>query len=379
MKKVLLIDPWGINSTGEYTKGLIHGLSQLTELTVVTNFYFESNEHAKYTLYKWFFKKTETMKRTKYRSLLRGVEYFKTYSRIIGLLNKQQFDVIHINWLLMYKIDIFFLKRIKRKGVKVIYTAHNVLPHVNGEKYINDMRIIYSLVDRIIVHGEVVKTEFGQLFPQYIDKVYVQKHGFNLQSNTAFQIDSIDQSIIKKVNSFSRVFIFFGNIFFNKGVDILLNFWKTFCRNQNDLLIIAGQKRETYKELDEIEKEIVKYENVLYLNRFIEDNLLNYLIFTSDLILLPYRHASMSGVVFTAADFKKTIVCTAVGAMEEYLKPEEDSLVLKDINEFEEKLHEIISNPSAYDFKKMGENLYRNIHAECEWTVISKKMSEECY
>ena len=41
MKRVLLIDPWGINNTSEYLNGLIYGLSELVELTVFTNTYFE--------------------------------------------------------------------------------------------------------------------------------------------------------------------------------------------------------------------------------------------------------------------------------------------------------------------------------------------------
>ena len=315
MKRVLLIDPWGIKSTGDYTRGLIHGLSTLTSLSVVTNYYFDDKGETGYRLFKIFFKRSENMKQSKFRSIIRGIEYYTGYNRILKMCQNENYDIVHINWLLFYKLDIFMLKKLKEYGIKIVYTAHNVLPHVSGRKNKEELKEIYSLVDRIIVHGEMVKKEFYREFPEYSAKIYVQKHGANLSSNTCYNINEIDSKIREKVEAFPRKFIFFGNIFYNKGVDILLRKWLYDFSQTKVLLIVAGKKRENYLELDELEEKSLLANNILYLNKFVDDNMLNYLINQSEIILLPYRHASMSGVVFTASDFRKPILCINAGAI----------------------------------------------------------------
>lgn len=378
--RVLLIDPWGIANTSEYLNGLISGLSSKTDLTVITNYNFNCKDENDYTarIYRWFFKKSENMNMGILRKIIRGLEYAITYRKIIRHLKKEQpYDVVHINWLLNYSLDVSFLKKIKKLSRKLVYTAHNVIPHINGKKSVEILRQVYSYPDRIILHGEAVQQDFVKLYPEYANKVYIQKHGSNLIPNIYYDINNIDTDIICKIEKYKKIFICFGYIFVDKGIDRVVHLWNNEWKDS--LLIIAGKTDEAYSELSDalIQKNL---DNLLFLNRFVDDNTLNYLISKSDIIVLPYRKASMSGVVFTACDFSKPILTTNAGAISEYLSDGIDSFVVNnDDLELRKKIEDIVKNISCEQLSIMGTALHTNINNTCSWNVVTTKLIHECY
>lgn len=378
-KKIVLIDPWGIASTSEYLNGLIYGLSPLVDLTVFTNYYFQLKTSSAVEIKRVFFKNTENMEQSTFRKCFRGIEYIWGYRNIIAYLKKKgSVDVIHINWLLSYRLDIRFLKELKKYTNKLVYTAHNVIPHINGEKSIPALKQIYSMCDRIVLHGESIKNEFNKYFREYGDKIFVQKHGSNLIPNIGYDKTNVPESIKLRVEAYQKKYIFFGRIFYNKGVDRLISAWN---KNWNDtLLVIAGHVDDNYEEFEALRKLIEKQDNILFLDEYVDENTLNYLITKSEIILLPYRHASMSGVVFTAADFSKAVLCTRVGALPEYLRNENDSFIVDNTDEaILQKLNFIHDNLACEDLQRMGKNLSVNIQNECAWTNVANKLVTECY
>ncbi|MFZ3371670.1 MAG: glycosyltransferase family 4 protein [Desulfitobacteriaceae bacterium] len=377
--KIMMIDPWGINNISLYINGLCSGISKYVDLTLITNYYYKTTTDAKYNIMPIFFRVSEKMSSGKLRKIIRGIEYIYSYKKIIKELKKNRYDIVHIQWLLQYKTDIHFLKRIKRYCKKIVYTAHNVVPHTNSDRYIDNLRTIYGLVDDIILHGEGVREEFESLFGEFKNKVIIQGMA-RMSQSTQYNTYSIKHEIIDKVEKYERVFLFFGNIFYNKGVDRLAKIWLENFNNSDQFLIIAGRKNTEFKELDVLEADINKCNNILYINKYIEDNLLNYLINKSDIILLPYRHASMSGVVFTAAEFKKTVLCTDVGSLVEYITNNEDGFVVESTDELLcEKMKYISSEVTKEELADMGKKLNRNITDKFSWDRIGEKLLTECY
>lgn len=377
-KKVLLIDPWGTSNTSEYLNGLIYGLGSVTDLTVFTNSYFNLKVDTNVDIHRVFFKKTEVMARTTLRRVLRGLEYIDGYRQIFKYLKRHdQYDVIHIDWLLMYSLDVKYIKKLKQYTKKIVYTAHNVLPHINGKEYISRLDKIYAECDKIILHGESIKKEFETYFPKYVDKIYIQKHGCNLSPSIGYDESKVPEDIKVKISKYEKLYIFFGYVFFNKGTDRLVNLWDP---SWNDsLLIIAGRRDGEYPQLDALKDKIKKSDNILELNGFVDDNLLNYLIDRSVIILLPYRHASMSGVVFTATDFKKTILCTNVGALPEYLENGVDSFIVENNEQALKKKIDEIRFLKKEDLQEMGNRLANNISNKCSWKKIASRLVDECY
>ena len=166
---------------------------------------------------------------------------------------------------------------------------------------------------------------------------------------------------------------------YNKGVDRLIKAWAE-IGDRSCLLIIAGQKIGRYKELEDLESLVSTLDNILYIDHFIEDNLLNYFLSSVDCVLLPYRHASMSGVIFSAAQFRKAILCTDVGALSEYVLNGKTGFVINNTDEsLKNALIELIYTVSKEELKKMGEANFHYVNREFNWDKIAKDLSVKCY
>ena len=378
--KVLLIDPWGIRNTAEYLNGLIFGLSENVDLTVFTNFYADIYIESNARIKKCFFKISEKLPSSmKLRKIIRGIEYIHSYRGIISYVKNNQCDVVHINWLLKYDVDIKFIKKIRKYCKKIIYTAHNAIPHINGEQSIEDLTKIYKEVNEIIVHGEAIKKELCDIFPDIENKVHIQKHGCILRNLPKISEDWIPSNIREKIIKYSKVFLYCGAVFPNKGTDRLLKLWLANYLDEDAILIIAGRKNTDFPEFDDLNERVKSENNVIVLDEYVDEKLMNGLFYMADAIILPYRHASMSGVVFTAAWFSKTVICTDAGAIAEYLEPEEDSLICGNTCEDLNRIIGIAINMSKSELTVMGEELQKNIYQKCDWKIICKILANEVY
>jgi glycosyltransferase involved in cell wall biosynthesis len=327
-----------------------------------------------------FYRFSEKMERTWLRKGIRGVEYLINLIHITRIIIKGNYDIVHFQWLHYYKADRYFLKIIKKYCKAIVYTAHNVIPHVNGHIYNKELKVIYSLCDKILVHGEEVKKLFVELFPEFEHKVIIQKHGSYYNQNTVFDLQLIDPRIVTRLNSHEKAFIFVGNIFYNKGVDILLKLWLLHFKNTKHLLIIAGRTTENYPEFDQLISKIEPEGNVLLFNWYVDNNLMNFLISKSDIIVLPYRKASMSGVVFTAAEFRKPMIATNNGSISEYIIHNENSFVVGSSEDsLKYILEKVINDSSKPQLKDMGEKLNQYINENYSWNSIGDKLVKECY
>lgn len=377
--RVMLIDPWGTNNTSEYLNGLIYGFSGIVELDVFTNYYFNQYVESSVSVKKIFFKISEKMKLTRKRTFIRGIEYVLGYYKILKTIKNGNYDVVHINWLLNYSLDKFFLKQIKKLCNRVVYTAHNVLPHVNGVSAKQDLKVIYRLVDRIIVHGNSVKDELISLFPETSDKIYIQKHGCVLKVPVKGSLDKKNDGLVKKIRSYSKVFLCCGAVFFNKGIDRLIEIWIENYRDTDALLIVGGRQMEHYPEYEAQKKVINEIENIVLLDGFIEDSIMDALFNSCSVVVLPYRHASMSGVVFSSAQFSKPVICTQVGALPEYLEDNQDSFLCDNSEEGLKVAVDRAMNTNMADLKKMGEKLHNNISKKCDWKIICSGLYTKVY
>ncbi len=378
--KVMMIDPWGINNVSYYTKGICSNLSRYVNLELVSNYFFQKDIESIYKVKNIFFKRSEKMKKGIKRKIIRSFEYIFSYRKIVKLLKDGNYDIVHIQWLLFYNADLHFIKKIKKYCKKLIFTAHNVIPHVNGASKIKTLRKIYKIIDVIVLHGEGISNEFDTIFPEFKQKIYIQKHGRYFNQSTKIDITQIDDRISALVNNHGKKFIFFGHMFYNKGVDRVVNIWLKEFHLSNDLLIISGKKNENYDELSKLEKKITDCSNILYLSNYVEDNLLNYLISESNIILLPYRHASMSGVIFTAAEFGKTVLSTNIGSLTEYIKDKENSFIVEsNENSICETMKYISRSVSIEELASMGQKLKSHIIKNYNWENITSELVENCY
>lgn len=379
--KILYIDPWCANGSNlfYYSTGLVGALSKKADVTLVCakdcSFFCEELR----SIERLFFRLSNRMKKGPIRTIIRGVEYVATYRKINKLAIKRKFDLIHIEWPLFYRFDSKMFKLLKKHCSVFSIKAHNVIPHSSGKKYIEVFNKIYQTADVILVHGLKMKEKLCKLFPNSASKVSIQHHGVYSNFENEFDLSKIDPKIVNLLEKYKRIYLFFGRIDNDKGVDRIVSAWGDFATKKESMLIIAGMPASGY-DFGSLKNQLALYENVFVYDKFVSDNFLNFLFTKCNIVLLPYIDGSMSGVVFTASQFSKPILSTDFGVVSEYLVNDENSFVTNnDYLSFYKKLVYIDDYVSNEKLAKMGLDLTKHINTFFSWDSIASKLVEETY
>ena len=65
----------------------------------------------------------------KKNSLAKGVSYMLSMLKILGAAITKHPSVVHVQWLRLWLFDYLFVWMLHLMKIKVLFTAHNVLPH----------------------------------------------------------------------------------------------------------------------------------------------------------------------------------------------------------------------------------------------------------
>lgn len=375
IERLLIIDVGYI----EYTKQFYSYCSKYIDTTLITKHYTPGDDSK---ILHFFYKKSEKMRDNYFRKLLRGLEYIIGYIKVIMYLKHNYYDYVHIQWPVMPSVDIIFFKIIKKRCGKLIYTAHDVIPHINPENKLKTFNKLYKIPDKIVVHGYELLKEMKEYFPQYINKTYIQDFGVNYSVEKSYSKEVIDkhQAVYNAKINGKKIISFIGQIFYNKGTDRLLEYWEKNIHDDSSLLVIVGRIRDSSGEFENLFQKLKSYSNVyLYLNRFSEEEE-TFFYSNSSIVILPYRHASMSGVFFTAAEYKKTVLVTNVGSLEEYIPNKENVFIVENNdNDIFKALDKIIREKDLNELEMMGNSFHKDIYDKYSWNNIIPKLINNCY
>ena len=379
--KIIIQDPWGIRDLGTYDYSLCHELHKKNiNLTLITNWYYEYDKLSNFKVEKIFFKYSENLEVNIVRKVIRGLEYCFNMLNLLNRYSKESPDIIHIQWLLFYQFDYLWLRLLRYllrlKNTKIILTAHNILPHINGYKYKNILEKIYSQVDGIIVHSEVLKEQMIKIFGEKGKGWSICVTSIGVENDL---LKKVDQNILNtyrdKIKS-SKVkgykFLFAGIIHKNKGLDILVKAWGNHINEfPNDKLYIVGNP--TYNMNDELK--YIKKHRASISTSFgykSDEELLAYFL-ECDFAVLPYKEASQSGVLFTAFTFGKPVIVTKVGALPEVVNIVKGGYIIYPNNpDLLFKAMDKASNIPRDELVKWSKNIRKKTFENYSWNNIAK-------
>jgi len=378
--KVFIQDPWGIRGPGAYTYSLCNALTKYgLDVYLITNQHYEYDELSNFEVTKVFFKHSEKMRDNKVRKIIRGFEYTTTMMRLLYIYLNSKPDIIHIQWLLLYKFDFLWIKILKfmlaKKSTKFVLTAHNVLPHVDGQNYRGILSKIYSQFDALIVHSESLKSQvydvFGESAKNWMIKVILSGNQDVLFKKVKMEEVESYMDLIKR-KSCRRSFLFAGIIHENKGLGLLLQAWERHIEDfPDDILYIVGKPQYNIEnELKFVREKLNESVRVSLGYKSDEEMFAYYL--STDFVVLPYKEASQSGVLLIALTLGKPVIATKVGAITEtvklfnggYLVPPNDPLSLS------KALNEAAAIP-ADALSKWSNTIRNKVKKEFSWDKIA--------
>jgi D-inositol-3-phosphate glycosyltransferase len=264
------------------------------------------------------------------------------YVRLIRYALSAEPRIFHVLW--NNKAQMFdrtlLMLYYKLLGKKIVLTAHNVNA---GKRDSNDswlnrltLRVQYRLVDHIFVHTEKMKSELVQEFGVQGRKVTVIPFGIN-NSVPDSGITAAEAKRKLGIGSATKAILFFGNIGPYKGVDVLVSAFQNLATSDEEYrLIIAGKPRGGCEEyLERIQESINRHvtrSHIIQKIGYIPDEEVELYFKAADILVLPYKEISQSGVLVLAYSFGLPVIAADVGSLRDDIMEGETGFLFKPCN-----------------------------------------------
>jgi glycosyltransferase involved in cell wall biosynthesis len=212
---------------------------------------------------------------------------------------------------------------VRRAGVRVVALCHNVLPHEASRLDGALVRLGLGAADAFIVQSETDREAIARLLPERPCRLTPHP------AYTFFAAGATGRDAARRqLGLDGNVVLFFGLVRAYKGLDVLLRALALGRQRVPMHLVVAGefyQDRAPYEALlDELDIRAA----VTLTDRYIPNEDVEAYFKACDVVVLPYRSATQSGIVQIAFSFQRPVVVTAVGGLPEAVRPGETGLVV---------------------------------------------------
>ena len=241
------------------------------------------------------------------------LSWFKTAS----FIKKQKPDFIIFRfWIPFMGPALGTIARlVKKQNIKVLAITDNVIPH---EKRLGDKQLASYFIkgcDAFVTMSKAVMNDLEK-FTNTSHKKYLLHPLY-----TAFGDKIPKQEARLKLNlkQDDRVILFFGLIRKYKGLDLLIEAFSLLKANPHNKLLIAGEFYEDKQPYFDLISKYKLEEQIILLNQFIPNDEVKYYFSAADIVALPYRSATQSGVTQVSFHFEVPTLVTNVGGLGEII------------------------------------------------------------
>jgi glycosyltransferase involved in cell wall biosynthesis len=240
------------------------------------------------------------------RRLLKLAEYVANLTALAMHMMDRRPDVLHVQFLpgLKWKFpfELWFLRFVRKLGVPVVYTVHDLLPHDTGERLEAVFAKAYALADRLICHSEDVKKQLQERFGVASQKIAVVPHGPLFYDFAPSKKGAGDLPLV----------LWQGIIFPYKGLDFLLEAWKRLMDEgvRAQLSISGTGSEEMTRAIEEKTKALGVTESVQLDFRYVPVEEMLSMYASADVVVYPYKAVTTSGALLTGLAQGKAIVAT---------------------------------------------------------------------
>jgi glycosyltransferase involved in cell wall biosynthesis len=241
------------------------------------------------------------------------LSWFKT----ARFIKKQKPDFIVFRfWIPFMGPALGSIARLVRKhGVKVLAITDNVIPHETRPGDVAFAKYFISACDGFVTMSKAVMGDLEK-FTSTTHKKYLLHP---LYTSFGEKLNKHDARIALGLPEDKQIVLFFGLIRKYKGLDMLLDAFNELKANPNIILVIAGEFYEDKQPyLDLIENYQIQNQVILH-GKFISNEDVKLYFSAADLVALPYRSATQSGVTQVSFHFEVPTLVTNVGGLGEII------------------------------------------------------------
>ena len=245
--------------------------------------------------------------------LPRGWSYLRGLQRLIEAVSTERPSVVHWQYLELPAFDLLAMTWLAARNVPQVYTAHELLPWRARAYHAGVFGRIYSTVNRVIVHNEADRLALAERFAVEPARVEVIQHG----DYRLFATPQLPQAEARRrlgLRADGPIALFFGNLRPSKGLDVLLEAWPEVIRRVAAAhLVVAGRPYKAGGEWRAFERSGIPASTLTVVPEQIDPDRANAFYRAADVVVLPYRSITTSGVLRYAYSSGRCVVATAVG------------------------------------------------------------------
>jgi glycosyltransferase involved in cell wall biosynthesis len=237
-----------------------------------------------------------------------------TWRRAGRAVARHRPDVIIVQWWHPFFAPAFHavVGNARRYGARpsVVYLCHNVLPHEENRADRAVVRWGLAKADAFLVQSKEDRAKLLSLRPGA--RVSVHPH----PTYTQFAEGGLTRDDARlRLGVNGRVLLFFGLVRAYKGLHTLLRAYARVAEKLDATLLIVGEFYESRAPYDAEIAALGIGARVRVIDRYIPDEEVGVYFRAADLVVLPYRSATQSGITQTAFAFGRPVVVTAVGGL----------------------------------------------------------------
>lgn len=261
--------------------------------------------------------------------------WFRTIKRIREL---QPQTVIMKYWHPLYAPCFgFILRRVLARKIVIV---DNVMPHDWFPLSRMLARYALSSADIFITHSSLVTDEIVKLFPCAYVKQF--PHPVFEVKLSKTQKAEARKKLILGWPSDAKIVLFFGYVKPYKGLDTLIRAYAILQKRFGGkiMLVVAGEMRESWVKYQRLAFHDLGIVNGIYYTHsksngtgYVPDEKVELYFSAADLLVLPYKRATQSGVIELARNFRLPVIATNVGNLRDQIEtvvPPNDPQALAD-------------------------------------------------
>lgn len=247
----------------------------------------------------------------------KSICYLKALKKLEKHIKQEKYDLVNLQWFSIPWLEKSFVKTIKKYS-KVVITVHDVIPFNKRFGEMRALKKIYQIADSLLIHTKEAHQQFKDNYPgvnvpmKIISQCFCNKKDYK-------PLDKYDSRKHLNIPSDAIVYLFYGTIRDSKGLDDLINAFVA-AHEQNDkiFLLCAGalHKVDSTYYLN-LAKPIIENGYGKFVFDFVPRKEEKYYFSASDVLCLPYKEVTQSGVAQLGLMYELPIIATDVGPMKE--------------------------------------------------------------
>ena len=285
--------------------------------------------------------------------------------------------VVHLHGATHPELYFPLLLALRLQQSTVVYSAHDIQPRHRTWFPQWFLRFLLRIPNLVIAHSQHVASCLRNEFRLPADRIAVVPHGEYLFLADTLSLARLPDGAYKSPESVEPRILFFGYILPQKGLADLLEAFRLVVNViPTARLCIAGQPAEDFAPYQaQIESLALQDHIELHLG-YVPLQAMSQFFRSAQVVALPYRSASQSGVLFGAYAFGRPVVATQCGGLAEYVKPGRTGLLVPvaDPRALARALIELLSAPEHCS--RMGEEARRWSQTEFSWNRIAALTGE---